>query len=189
MEFVFEDKSSQGFSQPQDFAAQPSSHSMQMSSNNNLFGAVSGSPVGQSPARRSRRSLPESVDEIELTGRRKRPAKKAATSKVKYIKAPAKKRKTNTAKFVWTWQKFWWMVAVVTFMRLLFMENGVVDYYNLENTIVENQNKLVLVQKENADLVTEIHKIQTSPKYQRKVARDHLGVISSNEYLVLFSGE
>ena len=79
------------------------------------------------------------------------------------------------------------MVAFVTLARLLFMENGVVDYYSLEATIEGKHEKLALVQNENAELVTEIHKIQTSRKYQKKVARDHLGVIASNEYLILFA--
>jgi cell division protein FtsB len=180
LEFVFEDKSSPGFSSSSRTAtAEP----MQMASNNTIFG----SSMTQAPlSRRSRRSLPETVDDIELTGtRRKRSVKKTASSKVKYVSKP--KRRSTATKFVWTWQKFWWMVAFVTLARLLFMENGVVDYYSLEATIEGKHEKLELVQNENAELVTEIHKIQTSRKYQKKVARDHLGVIASNEYLILFA--
>jgi cell division protein FtsB len=184
LEFVFEDKNTQGFSQPASHAAEP----MQMSSNNNLFGSPMTNPIGQTPSRRSRRSLPETVDDIGITGtRRKRATKKTSSQKVKYVKAPSKRKSNSGAKFVWTWQKLWWMVALVTFTRLLFMENGVIDYYSLENTIKENQNKLALIKKDNTQIVAEIHKIQTSPKHQRKVARDHLGVIAANEYLVLFS--
>lgn len=193
MEFVFEDKSSQGFSQPKPAAVEP----LQMNSSNNLFGnsfsnsasSSGASPISQ-PSRRSRRSLPDTVEDIGITGtRRKRATKKAASPKVKYVKAPSKRRAKGEARFNWTWQKFWWMVAIATFTRLLFMESGVFDYYHLENTIKENHNKLALIQKENREIVSEIHKIQTSPKYQRKMARDHLGVISSNEYLVIFSGD
>jgi cell division protein FtsB len=184
LEFVFEDKSSQGFSQPAGNTAEP----LQMSSNTNLFGSSMTNPIGQSPTRRSRRSLPETVDDIGMTGtRRNRSPKKTSSQKVKYVKAPSKRKSKTGAKFVWTWQKFWWMVALITFTRLLFMENGVIDYYSLENTIKENQSKLSRVREENSEIVAEIHKIQTSPKHQRQVARDHLGVISANEYLVLFS--
>lgn len=184
MEFVFEDKSSQGFTHSANHAAEPA----QMNSNNTLFGSPMANPIEQTPSRRSRRSLPDTVEDIGITGtRRKRATKKAASPKVKYVKAPSRRKANPGAKFVWTWQKFWWMVAIITFTRLLFMENGVVDYYTLENTIKENHNKLSLIKKENSEIVSEIHKIQTSPKYQRKVARDHLGVISSNEYLVIFS--
>ena len=170
MEFVFEDKNVQGFEGSQALSAEP----MKL-----------GSAITSSLPRRSRRSLPETVDDIEFTGRRARP-KKTSPSKVKYINSPKRKARQG-ARFIWTWQKLWWMVVLVTCFRLLFMENGVVDYYKLQSTIEASHQKLALVKKENAELVSEIHKIQTSGKYQRKVARDHLGVIASNEYLILFS--
>jgi len=67
------------------------------------------------------------------------------------------------------------------------MENGVIDYYKVENSIENNHQVLSLIQNENAELVTEIHKIQTSARYQKKLARDHLGVIAPGEYLILFA--
>ncbi len=169
MEFVFDNNSTNNYSQPQGFAAEPLQ-----------------STAPSSIPRRSRRTLPTAVDEIGITGTRKKRAPRKASSKVKYVKAP-KRRVGSTAKFEWTWQKFWWAIACMMFLRLLLMENGIVDYYKLESTIEDNHQKLALVKKENSELVAQIHKIQTSGKYQRKMARDHLGVIASNEYLILFS--
>ena len=67
------------------------------------------------------------------------------------------------------------------------MESGVIDYYEMENTLDKRGHQLELVKEENAQLVSEIHEIKTSPRYQKKLAREHLGVIASNEYLILFA--
>lgn len=189
MEFIFEDNNSQGFNNSGSGA-----HSMQMAADDIFTHAQTAPAVVQSGStspstpRRSRRNLPGSMDEIEITGARKKPRarKTKGASKVNYVKTPRKKAKT-AASFTWTWHKFWWMVALFAFMRLLLMDNGVIDYYKSENTIANNFNKLAMVQEENASLVSEIHKIQNSPRYQKKLARKHLGVIAKDEYLILFS--
>lgn len=145
------------------------------------------SPITQSTTTRrsTRRNLPSSIDEIEITDTRKRTRRAASAPKVNYVKTAKKARRE--ASFEWTWQKFWWMVALVAFLRLLLMENGVIDYYKVESSIENNLADLSLIKEENAQLVTEIHQIQTSPKYQKKLARDHLGVIAQDEYLILFA--
>ena len=174
MEFVFDNNTAQNMGN----RAQP----MSMSSSN----TINGSAINSTSARRtSRRNLPSSIDDIEITGARKRTRKAASPAKVNYVKT--KKKSSRTANFIWTWHKFWWMVATIAFLRLLLMENGVIDYYKVENSIENNHQVLSLIQNENAELVTEIHKIQTSARYQKKLARDHLGVIAPGEYLILFA--
>jgi len=179
---MFEDNNSQGFGSD----AQP----IQMASDNVFSHAQSAPSVVQSTTktRRSRRSLPGSIEEIEITGSRKktRSRKAAAPAKVNYVKT-SRKSHSRSVSFTWTWHKFWWMVALFALMRLLMMDNGVIDYYQSEARMVDNHHKLELVKKENASLVSEIHKIQTSPRYQKKLARKHLGVIAKGEYLILFS--
>ena len=69
------------------------------------------------------------------------------------------------------------------------MESGVIDYHSMHKTLESKQNNLKLLRLENAELIQEINKIKTSPSYQKKLARDHLGVIAKDEYLVLFSRE
>jgi hypothetical protein len=152
-----------------------------MASDNVFSHAQSAPSVVQATTktRRSRRSLPGSIEEIEITGSRKktRSRKAAAPAKVNYVKT-SRKSQPRSVSFTWTWHKFWWMVALFALMRLLMMDNGVIDYYQSEGRMVDNHHKLELVQKENASLVSEIHKIQTSPRYQKKLARKHLGVIA-----------
>ena len=79
------------------------------------------------------------------------------------------------------------MIAGVLMLRLVFMDNGIIDYHNMQQTIQDKENQLVELREENASLVKEIKKIRTSSAYQRKMAREHLGVIAPNEYLVVFS--
>jgi cell division protein FtsB len=42
---------------------------------------------------------------------------------------------------------------------------------------------------ENKDLKTEITKIQLDRNYQKQLAKEHLGVIAADEFLILFAGE
>jgi len=133
-----------------------------------------------------RRSVPKSVEEIEITGSRKGARKAAGPSNVKYVNT-ARRGKSSARSFTWTWSKFGWMVCIALFARLILMEGGVVDFYSMEDAILEQEHKLELIKEDNALVVTEIHKIRTSPTYQRKITREHLGVIAKDEYLILFA--
>ena len=75
----------------------------------------------------------------------------------------------------------------ILFLRLIFMDAGVIDFYKMENTLQETVHQLQLVKDENIELATEIHEIRTNPKYQKQIVRDHLGVIAKDEYLVIFA--
>jgi cell division protein FtsB len=139
------------------------------------------STVVDTPVRRTRRSVPVSPADVEFVNPRKR-TRRQTPAKVKYV---GNKNKL----FSWnmTPTKLGWLVCFGLFLRLIFMDNGVLDYHRMENHISEKEYHLESVKQENAGLVTEIHRIKTVPSYQKKLAREHLGVIAADEYMILFA--
>jgi cell division protein FtsB len=85
--------------------------------------------------------------------------------------------------------KVGWSVVGLLVLRLIFMDRGVWDYFATEGLIKEKQEELSSIQKENKDLKTEISRIEVDKNYQRQLAKEHLGVIAADEFLVLFAGE
>lgn len=85
--------------------------------------------------------------------------------------------------------KIGWSVIGLLVLRLIFMDRGVWDYFATEGSIREKQNELKSIQTENKSLRTEIVKIQSDKNYQRQLAKEHLGVIAADEFLILFAGE
>lgn len=140
-----------------------------------------------SPIRRSVTRKPIStIEEIEIAGQRpKRRRKTVSKPPVKYV-SKTRKARSQSFSVKMTWTKFGWMICGCLILRMIFMESGIIDYYKMEDTIQNKIHSLKLVKKENRELSGEIRKIKTSPRYQKKMAREHLGVISSNEYLVIF---
>jgi cell division protein FtsB len=82
-----------------------------------------------------------------------------------------------------------WSVVGLLVLRLICMDRGVWDYFATEGKIREKQSELKSFQSENASLKTEITRIQVDKNYQRFLAKDHLGVIAADEFLILFAGE
>lgn len=169
MEFIFDNNPNQSTNRPS------------MMASGNTYNTTS--TVVDSP-RRTRKTVPTSVDEIEISNPRKRAVRKRASSKVTYVKSARKKKRKE---FNWSWNKVGWMVCGILFLRLIFMDSGVIDFYDMERTLEKSDYQLELIREDNADLVTEIHEIKTNPKYQKRLAREHLGVIAKNEYLILFA--
>ena len=134
----------------------------------------------------SRRKLPDSFSDIEFNEPPRAQRKRAsAGAKVNYVKPVKKNKRKSAKKFEWSWTKAGWCICALLVTRLIFMESGVIDYQSMHNTIEQKQKGLELIRVENAELIKEIHKIKTSPSYQKKLARDHLGVIAKGEYLSL----
>lgn len=77
--------------------------------------------------------------------------------------------------------------ACLLVMRLVFADRGVLDYYLRTRKIADKEFELKMIKDENRKLKKEIGLIQKSSSYQKKLVRDHLGFISSDEYLVIFS--
>ena len=138
--------------------------------------------------RTTRNSVATGMDDVEFAEPIKpRRRKKAAPVKyVKPLKKSAKKRK-STLKFEWTMTKVGWMVCLGLLVRLISMEGGLLDYNSMDEALVAKQVEFESLRTENAEIVREIHNIKTSPRYQKQLARDHLGVIAQDEYLVIFT--
>lgn len=188
MEFVFESDIKRGATPASpDILATPGKFSSRENNmNQTLFGS---GHTDNSQRRKERRRLPESYADIEFNEIPKKIKKKTVGPKVSYVK-PLKKRKvTKLSRIEWSWTKLGWLLCGLLVLRLIFMESGLLDYYSMHKTLENKQNTLELIRIENAELIEEIHKIKTSPRYQKKLARDHLGVIANDEYLILFSRE
>ena len=114
-----------------------------------------------------------------------------APSDVQY----ARKKKTSTKKRFLSDRvqqlliKFGWVCIVGLFIRLTLTEGGIVDFISMENTLNGKKSEISNVVLENKNLVKEIKKIKQQKSYQMQLAREHLGVISEDEYLILFSNE
>lgn len=102
--------------------------------------------------------------------------------------ASSKKKSLPSSKFV-TLPKLGWLVISILSLRLIFMDRGVWDYFVSESNLDQMKVELKNLQNENRDLVTEIGKIKFDKSYQKFLAKEHLGVIAGNEFLVLFAGE
>lgn len=100
---------------------------------------------------------------------------------------PSTKKNTKTKKNLLP--KIAWSVVGLLVLRLICMDRGVWDYFATEGDIREKQSELKSFQDENRSLKTEITRIQTDKNYQRLLAKDHLGVIAADEFLILFAGE
>lgn len=185
MEFVFENnKKSNGIGDSE--RKLPESDNFNQSFN--MFDSAQ--PVAQKSTRRAaRRSVVTSASDVEFNDT-PRPRKRARGPKVNYVKPIKKTRRTIGAnKFEWSWTKLCWAMCALLVLRLVFVENGIIDYYSMKETLIKKEYNLQLLRQENVGIMGEIHKIRTSPKYQKKIARDHLGVIARGEYLVLFSSD
>lgn len=118
------------------------------------------------------------LDEEEEEEVEKRPARSPSNSS---------KKKDKLKKNIL--QKLGWSVIGLLVLRLICMDRGVWDYFATEGNIREKQDELSSIQTENKSLKTEITKIQVDKNYQRQLAKEHLGVIAADEFLILFAGE
>lgn len=101
--------------------------------------------------------------------------------------SPSAKKKEKNKKNLLT--RAAWSVIGLLVLRLIFMDRGVWDYFTTEHSIKEKKQELSSIQKENRDIKAEIEKIGLDKNYQRQLAKEHLGVIAVDEFLVLFAGE
>ncbi len=85
--------------------------------------------------------------------------------------------------------KIGWAIVGMLVLRLICMDRGVWDYFATEGDIREKQSELKAVQDENKSLKAEISRIQLDKGFQRQLAKEHLGVIAADEFLILFAGE
>ena len=112
----------------------------------------------------------EEIDEEEVTERRPAVRPRAKT-----------KVKTKTALL----PRIGWGIAVFMLLRLIFMERGVLQYWNMSGTIGEHEQELSRVRKENSDIRGEIQRVGFDKGHQKQLAKEHLGVIAADEFLIL----
>lgn len=77
-----------------------------------------------------------------------------------------------------------WLMGII---RLFTMDKGIIDYVQMQQIIDDRKLQLEQVNAENSNIAQEINRIEKDTKYQRFLAREHLGVIGEQEYLVLFA--
>lgn len=140
----------------------------------------------------SRRSVAKQGNNEFVSPTRKRALRsKSATPAPSY--SSTTKRKKRTKKVTKTnsplSKKVYWSILSLLFLRIIFMDNGVIDYFNMEKTLEYKQQEYLSITKENNDLIEEVKLIKSNRVYQKKLAREHLGVIAPDEYLVLFARE
>lgn len=82
-----------------------------------------------------------------------------------------------------------WIFCAIMVLRLIFASGGVTDYYSNRSIHNDRLGELDRIKKENMQLVREIERMQTDSAFQKKLVRDNLGFIASDEFLVLFPKE
>jgi cell division protein FtsB len=101
--------------------------------------------------------------------------------------SPTTKKKVKTQKNIFV--KMGWALVGVLVLRLILMDRGVWDYFSTEGVIQEKQEELASIRMENKELKAEITRIQVDKGYQKQLAKEHLGVVAADEFLILFAGE
>ncbi len=79
-----------------------------------------------------------------------------------------------------------WVFCALLFVRLIFSNGGVMDFYDKREVLQERFDEKGRIELENVALLKEIELLKKNSQYQKKVVRDHLGYIASDEYLILF---
>lgn len=135
----------------------------------------------------SRRSVakPEDTEFVPV----KRATRKVA-SQISYTTSSAsssrKKTKSVDPKYTNYLVKGCWVFCAVMILRLIFANGGVTDFYSQKSTVSEKLSELSDIKKENMQLVREIERMRSDTGFQKKLVRDNLGFIASDEFLVLF---
>ncbi|MFP5491713.1 MAG: FtsB family cell division protein [Bacteriovoracia bacterium] len=173
-------------------------------SNGNLFSRPLGTTPSEAPTilETPTRKSPARPEQMDFTPQRRM----ATTPQVEYLededeedeeeeeeieKRPARIRqpKPKAKNKVDLLPRVGWAIVALCMLRLVFMERGVIDYVGMDKKIAERQTELVRVQKENDEIGTEIRRITLDKSYQRQLAKEILGVIAADEFLILFAGE
>lgn len=163
-----------------------SPYSSSRSSRNSSFAQVNtstGEIISEYPSRPIETEMEDEEEEIVTPVKRK--PRKAAPAKVKYLGWFDWKGLSRGEIF----SRLAWLFCLGMILRLVFMDQGVIDFVKMENRLSTRENVLKEIQLENKDLMNEIDLIKNNPAYQKKLVRDHLGAISSDEFLILFPND
>jgi cell division protein FtsB len=116
----------------------------------------------------------------------KRPTKKTAPALNYHTTSNRKKSKPLDPSIVSFLTKGAWIFAGFLVLRLIFAKGGMTDFYAQHSLLNLRHSELVQIKNENMQLVREIERMHTDAGFQKKLVRDNLGFIASDEFLVLF---
>lgn len=116
----------------------------------------------------------------------------AKPGEVEFIDPHKKKKRTKKKKKQNSFLQPSWDELIILFflamgVHLVFTSGGLLELYQSKSQILEGQKYLVQLQGENKALSTEIGKLKNNSRYQKKIAREHLGAIAHDEFLIIFS--
>lgn len=127
-------------------------------------------------------------DEADFTPVKRAPKK--VSSQISYsTSSNRKKTKPLDPKLLGYLVKGSWGFCSIMVLRLFFAHGGVTDYYSHRSVYNDRLGELDRIKKENMQLVREIERMKTDTTFQKKLVRDNLGFIASDEFLVLFPKE
>ena len=141
-------------------------------------------PIIEKPTRRTV-ARPHDTEFVTV----KRTTKKVAPALNYHTTSNRKKSKPLDPAIVSFLTKCAWFFAGFLFLRLVFAKGGVTDFYSQHKVLTQKQSELKQIKDENMQLVREIERMHTDAGYQKKLVRDNLGFIASDEFLVLFPKE
>jgi cell division protein FtsB len=115
-----------------------------------------------------------------------------------FIEPEKSKKKSSKKKseltFSWksfkSFSKLTWFLTIILFLgivRLFLMDQGVVNYLQKKGSLNERLALIDQIKQENISLMKEIKRANEDIRYQKNLAREQLGVISAEEYLILFA--
>lgn len=127
-------------------------------------------------------------NEADFTPAKRAPRK--VSSQISYTTTSSRKKsKPLDPKLLGYLVKGCWVFCGIMVLRLVFAHGGVSDYYSQRSLHNERLGELDRIKKENMQLVREIERMKTDMVFQKKLVRDNLGFIASDEFLVLFPKE
>jgi len=132
----------------------------------------------------TRRTVATSHSEVEFIRPSRAPIKR--TPEIGYTFTPAKKLNKKQSLLM---AKIGWGFCIFLLLRLVFADRGVIDYYDLKSIAGDKVDEKISILKENENIIKEIRLIQDDAGYQRRLVRDHLGYVATDEYIVLFPSE
>lgn len=135
----------------------------------------------------SRRSVakPDDTEFVPV----KRTTRKVASQISYTTNSTRKKPKSLDPKYTNYLVKGSWIFCGIMVLRLIFAAGGVTDYYSQKNSMNDRFLELNEIKKENMQIVREIERMRSDIGFQKKLVRDNLGFIASDEFLVLFPKE
>lgn len=143
-------------------------------------------PRSTSVVSRRTTAKPEDTEFVPV----KRKATRQVASQISYATGSAsasrKKAKSMDPKYVTWLVKGSWIFCALMVLRLIFAAGGVTDYYSQKSSVNARVAELTDIKKENMTLVREIERMRSDVGFQKKLVRDNLGFIASDEFLVLF---